>query len=250
MKLRFPLVLSLLVLNACGKDEKDDGKQPAPQCEATAVSCEDEAILELNLQDTIAPGAITNTSTADGFSTVVDATAGGFNASPPHAYVYARFTDTGLTKVELDDEASLASLDWDIAFRRYVIRINSGDSGPSCVRAAPLPGATYETVTSVNAAAAYRVDDWLTDSCEFVSDGTGLPGAPAAALSGFWSYPGCVRMTNTVYQLELRDGRRVKLTVDAYYLPNVQAECQASGSTSSTPTGSGTLRMRWAFLDE
>lgn len=239
-------------LAACGdKDENDDNGDGQLLCkEAKLVSCEDAAILELDLQNSIAPGLFTNTVEGSDWLTVVDATAGGFNANPPHAYVYGRFTANGLEKVSLTDEAALASMDWDIAFRRYVARINSGDSGPSCVQAALLANTTYGAVTSANTAAIYRDDDWLTDSCDFVNDGTGLPGAPASAISGYWSYPGCVSMTGNVYQLQLRDGRVLKLTVEAYYLPNVQAECQADDVTTTTPTGSGTVRLRWAFLGD
>lgn len=246
------LACAALTLAACGgDDDKDDTGDGQLVCkEATPVSCEDAAILELDLQNSVAPGLFTNTVEGSDWLTLVDATAGGFNANPPHAYVYGRFTADGLEKVSLTDEAALASMDWDIAFRRYVARINSGDSGPSCVRAALLANTTYDAVTNIKTAAVYRDDDWLTDSCDFVNDGTGLPGAPASAISGYWSYPGCVRMTGNVYQLQLRDGRVLKLTVESYYHPNVQAECQANNATSTTPTGSGNVRVRWAFLGE
>ena len=47
--------------------------------------------------------------------------------------MYAKFTANGLVKLDtLSDMTALDSMDWDIAFRRYVVRINSGFSGPSC----------------------------------------------------------------------------------------------------------------------
>ena len=42
-------------------DDDEDGGTAAASCEATAVACEDSAILELNLQDSVAPGLISNT---------------------------------------------------------------------------------------------------------------------------------------------------------------------------------------------
>lgn len=242
-----------LGLAACGEEPtKDPPAQNDTQnlCQpGRVVACEDAMILELNLQDTPAPGTISNTASGDGWTSVVDATAGGFNANPPHAYVYASFGADGLTKVSLDDEASLASMDWDIAFRRYLARINSGNSGPSCVTAATLPGGTtYESVTQIPSNLTYEGDDFFDTSCTMIEDSSGLPGNPATALSGFWQYGSCLMMTDNVYVLQLRNGRHVKLIVDAYYSPTTaQDQCDDFG-TSGGGT-SGMLTLRWAFLD-
>jgi hypothetical protein len=140
-------------------------------------------------------------------------------------------------------------MDWDIAFRRYVFRVNSGVAGPSCVQAGrTAPATTFDGLTTVPAALTYHTESYLTATCEIVPDGAGL-GSPSTALSTFWSYPGCVSMTNNVYVLALRDGRRVKLQVLSYYTPENQAACEATGATSTTPSGAGSVRVRWSFLD-
>ncbi len=213
------------------------------------VPCSDQVFQALDLQADIAPGLIENAPDGTGWRSQIDATAGGFGASPPDSYVHAVFTDAGLTKVDISDESSLDSMEWDIAFRRYVIRINSGNSGPSCVRAATIAGPpSYDDVTDVPAGIdnSLAVDEYFTATCEIIPDTSGL-GGPAVALSGFWQYTVCVSMTGNVYILLLRNGRRLKLEVTHYYNEAAQAQCN-SGTAPSSSNGSGNIQMRWAFL--
>lgn len=218
----------------------------AAACEPAKIACSDDIILQMNLQTDIAPGKIDNTADGSGFITSIDARAGGFGAADPDSYVHARFTDAGLEKLDISDQDSLDSMDWDVAFRRFVIRVNSGDSGPSCVSVARVPGVVlFDDLTTAPGTLSFKADDYFTDSCELIPDGSGL-GSPATALSSYWAYPGCVQMTNHLYVIELRDGRRVKLTVLSYYSEAAQAECDMTGSTSAA--GAAIFRVRWAFL--
>jgi hypothetical protein len=213
------------------------------------VACSDQVILDMNLQKPPAAGAITSTADGAGWTSTIDATAGGAFASVPDSYTYGKFAANGLTKVAIGDEDALTSMDWDIAFRRYVVRINSGDSGPSCVQAAPVPGKKYEEVTAVPDQPSYHPDDYFTDSCDFIPDGSGLMNSPATALSGYWSYPGCVKMTDHVFVVELASGKHVKLIVDDYYTPAVQDQCNTQGSVPMSNSGSANFIVRWSFLD-
>jgi hypothetical protein len=215
----------------------------------TPVACSDQVILQMNLQATPTKGAITSTPSGDGWESHIDATAGGFGAPMPDSYTYGKFTDTGLQKVDIADQDSLDSMDWDIAFRRYVVRVNSADSGPSCVQAARIPGdMKFEDVTAEPSGLSYHTDDYFTDSCDIIPDGSGLPDSPATALSSFWTYPGCVQMTHHVFAVELADGRRLKLTVDDYYSPAVQDQCDTTGMVPMSGSGSANFIMRWAFF--
>ncbi|MFT3770809.1 MAG: HmuY family protein [Minicystis sp.] len=215
----------------------------------TPVTCADQVILQMNFQPDVSPGEITNTPDGAGWTSNIDATAGGAFASKPDSYTYGKFTDQGLQKVSISDEDSLDSMDWDVAFRRYVVRSNSADSGPSCVQAARVPGtAKYEDITAVPDNLSYHPDDTFTDSCDLIPDGSGLPDSPATALSSYWTYPGCVQMTHHVFVIALADGRHVKLTVDDYYSPAVQEQCDTTGSIPMTNTGSANFVVRWAFL--
>lgn len=227
------------------------GGAVVPLCtEQTAVGCTDEIILGMNLQPKATDAAITSEADGAGWTSHIDATAGGAFASTPDSYTYGKFTAEGLTKVELADEDSLTSMDWDIAFRRYVVRINSGDSGPSCVQAAVVPGAgKYEDLASVPADVTYHTDDYFTDSCEIIPDGSGLENSPATALSGYWTYPGCVKMTDKVFVVALADGHHVKLIVDDYYKPSAQEQCDTMDSVPMSGAESANFIVRWSFLD-
>ncbi|MFO0760738.1 MAG: HmuY family protein [Byssovorax sp.] len=226
------------------------GGAPAPKCTMpTAVPCSDAVILQMNLKKDVTPGLITSQADGDGFTSNIDATAGGAFASEPNSYTYGKFTDAGLTKVDISDEDALDSMAWDIAFRRYVVRINSGNSGPSCVEAARLPGKPkYEDVTTVDAGLLFHKDDYFTQSCDLIPDGSGLMGSPATALSSYWTYPGCVQMTDHVFVIALADGRHVKFQVNDYYKPDVQEKCDTTGSIPMTGTGSANFIVRWAYL--
>ncbi len=221
---------------------------PAPSCVPHDALCQDESIGMLMLQSDASAALITEEGTTAGeFTTHIDATAGGFGA-PPQSYVYARFTDDGLEVVRIDDETSLESSDWDIAFRRFVIRLNSGVSGPGCVEAGrTAPGTTFESLTSVPGDVEFFAEEYFTgDSCEFIVDATGM--GPQTVLSSYFAYASCLSMTDNVYVVALGDGRHVKLQVLSYYFPDVQETCNETGGIGS-PSGSGNMRVRWAFID-
>lgn len=248
--------LLILTLVGCGSTpvpadapttNDDVGSDAGAACVAHVPACSDEQIAMLMLQDTPSGGAITEEGTTAGeFSTHVDATAGGFGGSL--GYTYARFTDTGLEAVTLDDEAALDSTEWDIAFRRFILRLNSGVSGPGCVTGGRTSaGTTFDTLTSVPTDVEYFEEEYFAGAtCEFIVDPTGM--GPQTVLSSYFTYATCLAMTGNVYVIQLGNGRHVKLEVLSYYDPAAQMECETSGTTP-TPSGSGNIRIRWAFLD-
>ncbi len=233
-----------------GGGNEGGGSTVDPVCtDPTEVACEDDVILQMNLKADPTTTGITSDADGSGFLSVVDATAGGAFNADPDSYTYGKFTDAGLEQVQISDEEAITSMEWDIAFRRYVGRINSGNSGPSCVTAARLPGTPdYDATTSVPDDLTFRTDTYFTESCELIADGTGLENSPATALSSYWTYPGCVQMTGNVFILELASGRHVKLTVTHFYTEAAQEQCQTQGTVPMTNTGSGTIQVRWAFL--
>lgn len=216
----------------------------ASMCTHT-VMCTDQSIQQLSLFRQVNSAMVTNTSAAGVFTSSIDATGGGM--SPNRSYVYAKFTDTGLQRVDIGDEDAFTSSDWDIAFRRFIIRLNSGISGPSCVTGArTATGTTFDGVTSVPSGLAYRTEEYFTATCDYVPDGSGLM-SPGVALQSFWEYPGCVKMTLNVFVLELADKRHVKFQVTRYYSQAAQMECDTV-NTIPTPSGAGNYQVKWAFL--
>ncbi|MBW2524190.1 MAG: hypothetical protein JRI23_08440 [Deltaproteobacteria bacterium] len=227
------------------------GGSVSGNCDPDTVACEAEVSAALNLQGESAPGLIANEADGSGWISAIDATAGGFGAPDPHSYVYGRFTDEGLEKVLISDTQSLTSMDWDIGFQRFIIRINSGNSGPSCVSRAQLAGPPeYDTVTEVPTGLTYSEDEYFTPNCTMIEDGAGLE-SPATVLGGYWTYTDnhCLQMTENVYVLQLPSGRHIKLEVTHYYLADAQEDCNTTGSVDPATAGSANIRIRWAFLD-
>ena len=227
---------------------------PPAGCTCTPITCSDQAITGLDLQNSPAPGLITNTADGNGWRPSVDSTAGGY--PPSQGYVYAKFTATGLEKVSMADTAAQTSVDWDIAFRRYVIRLNGGDSGPGCSSAAITSSTTtYDNVTAEPAGLTYTVDNFLTDAptCTMTYDQSGID-TPSTALNitagttSYYAYTGCVAMTGRTFIIKTSAGRLVKYTLTGYYRDeSAQTSCNTSGTSNMNP--GGYLRMRWQFLN-
>ncbi|PRP94836.1 HmuY family protein [Enhygromyxa salina] len=206
--------------------------------------CEDALILDLSLQEKVAEGAVSSTEDGDDWLSSVDASAGGTMAAAMNPWVYMRFGDAGLEKVEIDDYAALSSDAWDIAAKRFGIRANSGNSGPGMVGVAAAAG-SYADVDVAPDPSSFAIEDFYTDDCVLIEDMSGLPGNPAYAMANWWGYAGCVTTSNQVFVLSLPDDRMVKLTVEAYYAEG-QAACNENGTMGS---GSAEMTWRWRFLE-
>jgi hypothetical protein len=244
-------LLFLPLLVACSGDgttETDPSEGgPDPVCtEPTEVGCVDDLILDLGLHgDKVSEGELTNEPDGDSFITRVDATAGGFGASAENPWIYVRFTEDGAERVDIDDETALESMDWHIAAKRFLLRLNGGSSGPSCVGAAPFLEREYESLTEVPEGTRFVQDDFMSADCTVINDSSGLPNSPQVALSPWWSYPGCVATTGVPFLLQLDDGRVVRFVVESYYATN-QDVCNEQGSPG---TGSANYTWRWAFVE-
>lgn len=238
-----------------GDDDDDDTNElctPALQSatctEPATVACRDQSLVALNMNpEEVTPGLIDNTALAEGFHTKVDATAGGAFGGTG-GFVYGKFTDDGLVKVALTDDASFESMDWDISFRRFVIRLNSGTGGPSCVTAARTGPTTDFACPEVDVAQLeFNAEQYMSEgTCDLIPDGSGL-GSAGVVLQNYWDYPGCVQMTGTVYFVSLANGRHVKLVVTHFYDEAAQQDCQETDATDSS--GSGNIQLDWAFID-
>jgi hypothetical protein len=210
--------------------------------------------MQLPLYTTIDDGGIAELGSGSDHITLLDARAHVVMATKPtDSYLYLSFDKTGLIKKDLDDESAFASLDWDFAIRRYVIRLNSGVSGPGCTEGArTAPSTVFDTLTTTPSTLSWHSEQYFIDNgsgtCTFVPDTSGI-GAPGTVLSSFWTYANmCVQMTTNVYVLHLRDDRYVKLQVLSYYDPiSVQEKCDDAGVLLS-PHEAGVVKVRWAFI--
>ena len=245
-------LLLIGLLTACefnsknNSEESDDIDWNASDetCEEEAIECEDALILDLSLQDEISDGDVVNSNEGEDFVTEIDATAGGYQQASSSPWVYIKFTDDGAEKVEITDEEALESMDWDMSLRRFLIRLNGGSSGPSCVSAAVFFEEEYSSLSSVPENTPFVVDEYYTADCSFINDSSGLPGSPQTAMNSWWEYPGCVATTGYPFVLQLADGSLVKLVVESYYSDG-QENCNETGAMG---TGSANFQMRWSFL--
>lgn len=232
-------------------DPSPEPDDPSPEpdgtsCGAVEVSCQDQSVQQLLLKTDPNPAEIVEESDGSGvFISVIDARGGGLQVT--ESYVYAQFTDEGLRKVDIGDEAAFESRDWDIALRRFVIRLNSGVSGPSCVEVARLaPETEFDAVDAAPEDLEFRTEAYFApETCEFVADG-GF-GGPSTAMISYWEYDACLQMTGNIFVVALADGRYVKLEVLSYYEPANQDVCNETG-TVPQPSGAAQIRLRWAFL--
>ncbi|HCH66039.1 MAG TPA: hypothetical protein DFR83_24770, partial [Deltaproteobacteria bacterium] len=197
--------------------------------EPEAIACEDDIILDLSLHDDkVSNGAVETSMDGDDFVTLVDASAGGFSAASNNPWVYVKFTETGAERVDIDDYTALESMDWDLSLRRYLLRLNGGSSGPSCVGAAALVESAYADVEALPADTPFVEDGFYSDDCTLINDSSGLPGSPQVALGQWWEYPGCVATTMVPHVVRLADGRQLKLVVESYY-GSGQETCNSTG---------------------
>ena len=229
-----------------GDDTGGDTDAPDAVCtESEPATCEDAIILDLALHDDkVSEGAVGNTTDGDDFVTTVDATAGGYSNYMNNPWVYVKFTESGAERVDIDDVTALESMDWDISLRRYLIRLNGGTSGGSCVGAVTLPETAYGDVTALPEDTPFVEDEFYTEDCTFINDSSGLPGSPQVALGQWWEYPGCVATTLYPHVVRLADGRQIKLVVEAYY-GSGQEGCNERGAAGSD---SANITMRWSWL--
>ncbi|MEM9488245.1 MAG: HmuY family protein [Myxococcota bacterium] len=162
-------------------------------------------------------------------------------------YLYLRFTEDGLVKVPIDDETALESQEWHVAARRYIVRLNSGVSGPSCVQSSMQAAGTYAELNAVPGDAVFMEEAYYDDACAMIEDDSGLSGNPNVLFDPWWEYQPdlfCLSTTLIPWLIELEDGRVVKLVMEGYYGEN-QEGCNTGAGGQMM---SGVLTWRWQFL--
>lgn len=226
MRIRILPGLLLLSLAACGGD---DGPNPVdtpdanvPQPDAN-TGCEPTAVLPTEWRpiNMLTAGTIENL--AEPGVVFVDATAGGFGNTADNPYIYLKFDTTAgtVSRVDITDTQSYTDSTWDIALKRYVIRANSGDSGPGGITVAPVNVATLAEVTEAPAPETFVEDDWVSDACVY---NMGPLGEPQTAVGFWYDYDGATMRLSPkpmVFVLKRADGATIKFLVRTYYYNNL-----------------------------
>ena len=169
----------------------------------------------------ISTGAVTiaaQPGQPDTLTAQVDATAGGSANYGKNPFVYLDLI--GGKKVEITDVQAIASGDWDIAFKRWQIKLNGGDSGPGAVGAVGAVLIPDKTLAEVATAPAgpYVTDSYFDAKCMTQLDSIdGL----LTVLSDWYEYDGVTMQLTPKKQvivLNRRDGKgHIKVQLTGYY---------------------------------
>jgi hypothetical protein len=163
--------------------------------------------------DAVSEGVVS----ADGALTLIDATAGGGANAADNPYLYLAFTGDAVEKVDVTDLDSYGDPRWDLALKRFVLRVNGGDSGPGGVEVAAVEAEAFADVTAVPAGAVFTTDDWVTDDCQL---NAGMTGEPLTAMGDWYDYDVATNRLaprSLVYVLRRPDGSAIKLSIASFY---------------------------------
>jgi len=151
----------------------------------------------------------------EGEVAIVDATAGGSANSADNPFIYLQFEGDAVTKLEITDVEALSDTSWDIALKRFLVRVNGGDSGPGNVQVAAVEAETVEDVSEAPGADAFSTDDWSDEECGYVS---GPIGEPATAVGTWYGYEETrLSPLENVYVIQREDGTMFKFAFETYY---------------------------------
>ncbi len=147
-----------------GNNETDTGNNE--ECDPEQIAYD----LVVSSQD-VAAGSVEEVTTEDGVDVVrVDASLGGPAAAAESSWVYVDLTTPAMVMVS-DDEA-LTNGDWDVAFKRADMRLNSGDSGPRPLLVSKVES-DFDTAMPPAQDGDWLSDDFVSDECEVSTYGRG-----------------------------------------------------------------------------
>lgn len=224
---------------ACSGGGDDDGDSGGGGGDAgdDGDGCDEAAALPDGWKPVDAPasGSVASTVDGDAVASIIDASAGGFGNSDGEAFIYLSFSGEALVAMELTDVEAFGDAGWHLAFKRYVIRANGGDSGPGGVSVAEVAAGALEDVAGPPADGEFSVDSWTDASCNLVSDGIG---APRTQFSEWYDIADMILTPKPlVYVVRRPGGGDVALEIEDYY------------ADEGDPEKSGVYRVRWAPLD-
>ncbi len=238
--------LSLVQMVACSKPEPEpDMEPPTPTPDLSMVRdmsmpppspdllARCELPYDVRNIDKVSTGLVTvmqSPSDPMVFTAEVDATAGGSMKYGENPFLYLDLV--GRKKLDITDVQAPNQGGWDIALKRWQIKVNSGDSGNGGVTAARVDGKVLADVTKAPMG-PYEADSYFDAKCTFQADPIGGLGT---TLSDWYDYEsGTSRIVpkKEVIVLKRRDGQgHIKLQILSYY----------KGTTSANYT------LTWSYL--
>jgi hypothetical protein len=195
---------------------------PAPRACSAALK------QTLSLVDEVSSASVSILSQAGSERTLyVDAEAGGVSAKDQNPWVYVALA-TGQA-VALTDLQALESTAWDLAFKRNLIRTNSGDSGPGLGGAIRIALTWDDVDRSTLGNKALPIEQWFDDQCMLKQSDTGDVITSFGSWDEYDEANHILTPADVVYIMAGADGTLYKLAILDYY----SSPSGAHGSTAA-----------------
>jgi len=159
-----------------------------------------------DLRDKLETDTVDTVDTSDVTHTDLPADLLVIDATDSVAWVYFDLETRAVVTPALPEDTS----EWDLAFRRFRIKVNGGVSGTGGVEAAELRGGDYETLTQAPAAG------YLTDQPDDEDENE----EPEYAFDGWFDYNSAthvVTAADVIYATRSVEGSYAKIKLLAYY---------------------------------
>jgi hypothetical protein len=185
-------------------------------------ACSSALRQSLGLVDQVSTGAVSIiTDTGAERTLYIDASAGGINGQDKNPWVYVSLASG--QAVALTDLDALSSKAWDLAFKRFIVRTNSGDSGPGQGGAIRIALAWDKVDASTLGMQTLPKENWFDADCNLNVD---VNMELITTFTGWSEYDEANHILtaapNVVYITAAADGSLYKVAILDYY---------------STPTG-------------
>ena len=145
----------------------------------------------------------------------VDASAGGINGQDKFPWVYVDLATGSASR--LTDLEALESSSWDLAFKRYLVRTNGGDSGPGGGGALRVTLAWDDVDQTTLGDVSLPREDWFDDECNLEVDENG---ELITTFSGWSQYNEATHVlapAPVVFITSGADGSLYKVMIEDYY---------------------------------
>lgn len=190
----------------------------------------------LGLVDEVSSATVATISSGAELVLFVDASAGGLGGQDDFPWVYISLA-TGAAAA-LSDLEALKSNAWDLAFKRFVIRTNSGDSGPGQGGALRV-GLPWDSVdSSTQGDRMLSTESWFDQDCNLTTDDQGDLVTTFTGWSEYDQATHVLAPADVVYLTQGGDGTRYKVAILDYY-------ANPDGSSGRT---AGRYKLRVAAL--
>jgi hypothetical protein len=236
---KWALGFALVVTTACASDPLDrDNSAPSGGASGGNVGTMCSAALRqaLSLVERASLAQVRVLSQGDDEMLIyVDATTGGIERQQTEPWVYLSLA-TG-ERVALTDFEALESKSWDLAFKRAVLRTNSGDSGPGLGGAIGVQSSWAGLDLSRAQTLDLQSESWFDSECNLLTDAAG------GVMTTFSAWNVYDEATHTLapapgvlYALRGGEGKLYKLQILDYY-------SNADGTTGARDGGNYRFRV-------